>query len=144
MSGAIPLPPIYAFMAYTARSLSSLLLPFWTLPTVCNTMFWKLNLRPICSNNVDSMYMSCSVQDTKTMGNTQDFSNIKSTQLKRAALTLTSCVESPTSGPPLYRQNAGHVNIVSTTVYHSLWLQFVCCSLFNKSKVKLMHNSNYR
>ena len=77
--------PIYAFMPHTGRALSSLLLHFWTLTAVWNSewniMLWKLNLLPVCSNNVERTYsvsdMSRSVQDTKTMGNSQDFSNIK-------------------------------------------------------------------
>jgi len=101
MSGAIPLLPIYAFMTYTARASSSLLLTFWALTAVCsyewNIVFWKLNLLPICSNNVESTYsvsdVPSSVQDTKKIGNTQDFSNIKcnvlsSTQKKSADLNI--------------------------------------------------------
>jgi hypothetical protein len=101
MSGAIPLLPISAFMTYTARASSSLLLTFWALTAVCsyewNIVFWKLNLLPICSNNVESTYsvsdVPSSVQDTQKIGNTQDFSNIKcnvlsSTQKKSAALNI--------------------------------------------------------
>ena len=74
---------------------------FWQ--AVCNSewnlVFWTLSLpsvyRTMC--RVQSMYwvsdMACSVQDTKTMGKTQDFSNIKcnvlsSTQYKSADLDI--------------------------------------------------------
>jgi hypothetical protein len=93
MSGAIPLLPIYAFTAYTARSLTSLLLTSWTLTTVCN-----------CSNNVDStVHNEClichilfRIQRQWEAHKTSVTSNAKyCPQLKRRVLTLTSCVESP-------------------------------------------------
>ena len=131
MSGAIPLLPIYAFMAHTARALSSLLLTFWTLTAVCNsewnTVFWKVTLLPICR----TMYRLCThflirhvllrIQRQWEKPKTSVTSSaMYCPQLKIRVLTLTSCTESPTSGLTQYRQNTDPVNIVSATVYCSL------------------------
>jgi len=135
MSGAIPLLPIYAFMAHNARALSSLLLTFWTLTAVCNfewnTVLWKVTLLPICRTvcRLCTQFLICHVllriqrQWEKPKASVTS-SAMYCLQLKIRVLTLTSCTESPTSGLTQYRQNTDPVNTVSTTVYRSLRLQF--------------------